>query len=403
MKVHVVSINTNYRNINNINQKAVEQSNAKPLNNSHPSYMSPPLNISFKGFSYTAPPPITQIGKMFGLHCPHCDIEMIPTTLVREIVQMGHGKNPVQYTRDAINTMRHYTSNMQPLNKEVFLQIKSLHKQDPTQSFFEIMQALRPEPLKRLTQVQTQTLREMGSVSQNLPDKDRSVILDLLRTTSTIVKNNNPEYRFKRGAFLKELERSFSNMELTETTDELHKLALSIPSSGRSVDAFIVKYGGKIKSRSGNYPTNQEIMFRNTEIAKRLLEDSVITLDHIQSRDSFKVYGPEVGKRQVSKLENCGLLCKDCNQSKGNLSLPDEIKKQTELHGRDIPRLYQQFFDQIITAINNGRLQHCEEYPALMKKTFYEQSAGLVDIDISALKKKRQIVLHNQGFESKFA
>ena len=75
------------------------------------------------------------------------------------------------------------------------------------------------------------------------------------------------------------------------------------------------------------------------------------------------------------------LASRDWNSGRSNTPLPEFIKRHP-----NIPKYSQKYIDDIIKSIHKGNLEDCDWYPYVIKEKLYNESEGLIDLDLGKYK-----------------
>lgn len=281
---------------------------------------------------------------------------------------------PSEYSKKTIKIIQGFEDCLLPVEKTVFEQIKTHHEKNPEATLQEIMVALRPKHLRILTKEQIKVLNEADLIANELPSESKEVILKTTDLARSAIINKNDGDSFKRKDFLVIMNSLAKDIPEKELAIKILKKAQELPTSSTNVSAFIVKYSGKVaisknKSAALEYRSDKEI-------GQSILRSAVSSIEHISPKTNWvSTYN------EMNDIENLALAHAHCNEERSHSHLSTHIRKHPE-----IIENAQKHIDFIIENINNNKLKDCENYPALIKKTLFRESKGLIDLDISALK-----------------
>lgn len=281
---------------------------------------------------------------------------------------------PKARSKKMISELNKYEKSMHPIEHEVFTQLKRLHRNHPEKNLQELITVLRPNNVRRLKKIQNKILNDINLTAINLSKESKQKVLAVTNTVRKILEEGPDP--FKKKTFMREIAEVTRNLPEKEIADKIYRLATSVPSSGNDVSAFIVKYSGTVPDLvDGVY---KEFPRSSREIAQRLLSPSVGTHEHIRANTPSK----KGHARGESHPKNYLLQCYNCNNKRLNMPFDQWVR----LHPEIIDNV-QKYIDVIIDRINNNQIKNYAWYPVAVAKTLYEESKGLIKLDISKLKK----------------
>ncbi len=304
--------------------------------------------------------------KLRDITCPYCGVKMISGTVLSGVEKrIDKSKN----IENGIKILSGYTDYMQPTEKAMFDIFREYAARNPKATFQSCLQKMYDESLAKLKIEEFLILDKVDNISLKLsPFTALSVRAKTTRCREVILANKK-EDTFKRKTFLSSLDEiKPANEEEREILKEMKFQALYLPTSGSSPNAFVVKYANRSEQ----------------EIAKRLLRPSVASVEHVKP-DSLG------GKNSIS---NFILASAQANSLRANMPLSLFIKRFP-----DIPQYCQKYIEQVIEAINIGKLKGCEMYPFKIKKTLEKESENLISLDLSSYKyseKEANNIIHNR-------
>lgn len=197
-------------------------------------------------------------------------------------------------------------------------------------------------------------MEKINNNIQSLPTTSREKALKEYNDTARIVRNNPYDTNINGQTPLdrvKALQEKYAPETLDEKSEiePILDIAIKLPTSKNSINAFIVKYHDRSEK----------------EIGERLLNQSVGNIEHIHANS----LGGE------NEAANFMFTTTALNSERGNMPIQSFMK----LHP-NIPKHCQEYTDDIINAGNKGRLKDHEWYPYLFKDTLEEESGIVVDI-----------------------
>lgn len=267
--------------------------------------------------------------------------------------------------KSAVKVLSRYAANnnLLPTEKKMFYIFKNYAKKNPNGTFVDCLNGLRPEARKKLMLEEFDVLDSVDDLSRNMNTDLALAVRHKTTKCRDIILQDNPENPFKRKTLLNSLEEIPHKPSENKLIEDLKQRIEYLPTSGTSVNAFIVKY------------TNPNDKRKHTEIAKRLLRPSVQSAEHIHP-DSLG---------GANSLGNFILTSAGRNSERGNMSLEEFIKKYP-----DIPKYTQMHAEQIFDNIHKGKLKGHEDYPYLLKESLYNESKGLININTYSYKYSRE-------------
>ena len=265
--------------------------------------------------------------------------------------------------KTTIKVLSRYTKNMLPVEKDMFEIFKEYSKKNPSGSFIDCLNNLRPEAHKKLMLEEFDILDKVDDMSRMASSDLALAVRHKTTKCRDVILNDNPEKPFKRKTLINSLDEIIPNKNEQELFNRLKEQIEYLPTSGTSKNAFIVKYTDSSKPRT------------HEEIAKRLLRPALQSAEHIHP-DSLG---------GANALGNFILTSAGRNSERGNMPLPNFITKYP-----DIPRYMQTHANQIIDNIHKEKLKGIEDYPYLLKDSLYKESNGLISLDLSKYKYSKE-------------
>ena len=280
--------------------------------------------------------------------CPYSGVKMLSH---RKMSQIEFRLNKCDNLSSGITELQPYRKCMQNLEGDVFTTLKAYEKKHPSATADKALQELYPDCLTKLRLEEFKVLDNIDSLSDKLEPTKAFNIRKVTTNARKQILDNQDGQIFKRKDLLTEILNVTKNSKDKEVVDEMWETANKLPKSATNFNAFVVKYAG----RSQN------------EILARLLRPSVASIEHITPK-SIK---PD------HTLANFMLASRDWNSDRGNISLPDYIKKHP-----NIPDNCQHYTNDIIREVKKGHLQNANWYPYMIKEKLYNESEGIVDINL---------------------
>ncbi|MCD8378220.1 MAG: hypothetical protein LUB59_05480 [Candidatus Gastranaerophilales bacterium] len=293
-----------------------------------------------------------------GLHDPYSDVLMISKN------KFTHLKQKISKSADSrsmITLLSGYQEHMFEPEKQVFDILKEKTRQAYKSgqkglkelTFHSILQDMLPEAKQDLVTEQLNVIDNIRKISNSKLTKNSgekvNKVLDSLQYN---VHNDN----FRLQSSLDEFRQLKKHIPEKEVLDEIMLASETFPGNATSKDAFIVKNAGKTPE----------------EIAELLVKPSLISVEHIRA---YSKGGESAGKNYIAASTRMNNLRK-------SMPLNEFIKRYPE-----IPQQTQRYIDEIISKINRGGLRQVACDLPDIKKTLYEQSNGLIDVNIDGINK----------------
>lgn len=235
----------------------------------------------------------------------------------------------------------------------------------------DCLQELNAKSLAKLRQEEFDILNKIDAMSKETDTNTAKQIHEFILTSKEQITANEKGKVFKRKRFIVGLDKILKNNSDRDFAEKVHAQADKLPKSKTKTEAFVVKY-------SNGYSSD--------EITARLLKPSIASIEHITpaSRDGG------------CNIANFMTVSKDWNASRGNRPLAQYIKRHP-----DIPENTKQYAQDIMAAIKDNRLTGCDLYPYVLKEKIFNESEGIIDIDISNYHIDRDSAFKNAPAEIK--
>ena len=310
------------------------------------------------------------IRELGGVPCPYTGVPIINGKEVSHL-----NRNTLEGTaQESVALLKPFESRMQPVERQVFGIIETLSKKNPKKNLRQVLDIVRPEHLENIKEIETNVLDKMSTIKIN--DKnDSDKVFNLLYESKSIIDKQDANYIFRRRRFMEKLEGITANMKEQDKAQQLSALAEELPRAHDTVSSFIVKFTQK--------DPNTKKEKESWQIGQALVASSVGSIEHIRCRHPKD--GSEPGANDIS---NYIYASKAANSLRGNMPLPQWIKKHPEVKG-----YMQQYIDAVIEKINNKEaMKNFRAYPIIVAKTLEKESEGMIKLDTSKLKVSKQEV-----------
>lgn len=308
----------------------------------------------------------------------------------------GREFSPKEYTKTLIDRLQKFEDNMRPIQKKVFEKLKMLNDKYPGKTFEEFMAVMRPESLKSLHAVEIGILNRISGAAGSLSKNSAQELTKIINQSRKIIQGNNIE-PFKRKVFLSQIAEFMRTANKNEDFSKIYQLASTMPTSANNLDAFIVKYSGKVPRLDNNRTVYENRSSR--EIAQSLIFPSTMTLEHVIPQAELA----RIPERTPIRNANYLPTCSPCNNEKGSIPLADMLKQKPEMKVN-----IQRFMQDVTQGVNEGKVIDIN-YPDDIAKTIVAESGGAIkpeDIDLSKLDLQgasAKIALQEARFAARFS
>ncbi|HIS54066.1 TPA: HNH endonuclease [Candidatus Galligastranaerophilus gallistercoris] len=294
-------------------------------------------NVSFKG--YVCSPDEFKIKHAFGIECPCCGNVMLTKKQSNAFAKRIDGKTGFELQREFTK----YYENFRQNEKEIVDILIEKSKEHPDSDLSQLVGLEAADRLKYLETAQKNIIDQMQQEAEGLSEDKKEEVLEILESEKSLINNSDDFEYFKRKAFIKRIDDS--RQSARKKTDarimnELLKMSENMPDSGRSKDAFFVKYARR----------------KNEDIARRLVTPSIATTEHIKPQSKN-------GKNATS---NYIPLCAQCNSQRGNMPYNEWFKIHPEM-----PENLQNYVNTIYEMIQNKEFLGWEFYDTYVDDVIY--------------------------------
>lgn len=287
----------------------------------------------------------------FGVTCLCCGKKMIDPAEVARMDAEGFFKGP---SKDILGRLKEFENFMKPLEKRVFKLLTGLQKQYPEKNLPKLLDTKKHDIEAKLIDKQSKIFGKIYDYcTKKLPEAKMEELNTILENTYDEIYSR-AKNTFSRKKFIGLIYKFTRDIE-PKHQKKLLELAEKLPSSQDLFEAFVVKYSRK----------------NNREIALRLIQRSVGTIEHIKPRAED---GPD-------HIYNYAIECAEDNWERGCKPMIEQIQKHP-----DMPLNAQKQINQIIDLVNDGKSGVDAEYVKQLKEALYRSSGGVIDLDISKLK-----------------
>ena len=287
--------------------------------------------------------------------CPYSGVKMLSS---KKMDKIERELNLCSNIHERMDALEPYQKCMQNLEKRVYTILKGYEINYPDRTMNDCLNELKPQCLAELRIDEFKVLDEVDSISNRL---DATTALEVRKITTDARKKileDKEDQIFKRKDLLAQIHDVTEGCKNQEIVEEMWAIANKLPRSSNNFNAFVVKYANRSPQ----------------EIATRLLRPSTASIEHIRPANP---HSDEIESGE-NDLTNFMLVSRDWNSGRGNTPLPEFIQDHP-----NIPRYSQMYINDIMKSIKKGKLLDCDWYPYIIKETLYQESDGLIDLDLS--------------------
>ena len=288
----------------------------------------------------------------YGVTCVCCGKKMIDPSDVARMDAEGLFKGP---SKNILEVLKQFEGYMKPLEKRVFNLLLKLQEQYPDKNLAKLLETKKHDLETKLIDKQSRVFDKIHDYCHKRFSEEKMEELNtIIQDSYDEMYGRKPKVTFSRKKFIGLIYKFTRNIE-PKHQKKLLDLAEKLPSSQDMFEAFIIKYSRK----------------NNREIAHRLIERSIATIEHIKPRAEG---GPD-------SIYNYAAECEEDNWARGCRPMLEQIQKHP-----DMPQNAQKHINQIISLVNNGDSGVDAKYVQELKEALYRASGGVIDLDISKLK-----------------
>ena len=371
LNVQKLNPNTITKN-NNVN---IGFNNTNPIHNDKISsqaisnYFKGEQLISFKG--YDCDKSNFKVKQEKDLPCACCGRKMLRNEDVKAFEENAVGLKGKKLREHLSAHMDYFRGT----EKAVVNFLMKTSEKNPNLTMKGLLNQYSPNAKMLLEEEQKNVLKELSDKASIL-GKDNAVEKRIEKALADI-KNSDDEQFFQRKPFLKDILDIAKGMEDKEFAGQLLDIAVKLPMSQNSIEAFIVKYAHNNRN--------------DKAIAHRLAQTAVSTAEHIHP-DSLG--GPDNTANYVAE-------CADCNSKRGHMPLKEWMENFPNM-----PRSVQKNIDEVTERIINGNLgPKYDDYPEDIKSTFNKETNGIIKLQVKNSKEisKARQESHYKKKEKKIA
>ena len=286
--------------------------------------------------------------------CPYSGVKMISA---KKMDKIERELNACKNIHERMEVLEPYQKCMQSLEREVYSILKGYEINYPDRTMNDCFNELKPQCLAELRIDEFKVLDKVDEASNKLDAKSALEVRKITTDARKKILEDKEDQIFKRKDLLAQIHEVTQDCPNQDIVDEMWNIASELPRSTKNFNAFIVKYADRSPQ----------------EIAARLLKPSTASIEHIRPANP---HSDDIESGE-NDLTNFMLTSRDWNSARGNTPLPEFIKKHP-----NIPRYSQMYINDIMKAVKKGKLQDCDWYPYIIKETLFNESDGLIDLNL---------------------
>ncbi len=288
-----------------------------------------------------------------GVGCFCCGKSTIPASEIYHLDCGGFFKSNSGILLKKLQTYKKY---MNAQDKKILATLENLHAKYPDKSLRKLLECEISNVQAKLIDRQSNVFSKIYNYCvKNLPEEKLSELGEIFQTSYDEMYGHQTNLTFSRKRFLG-LMYKFTRGLTPKQETKILDIARTLPTSRNSYEAFVVKYSRK----------------SDREIFLKLIQKRQATIEHIKPK----------GDGGADSILNYVLECGECNWNRGNNSMITQIEKHPNM-----PANAQKQVNKIIRLINREKSPLDKEYLEGIKEAFYRESGGIIDLDISALKR----------------
>ena len=312
-------------------------------------------NISFTGNKSSGSTSKGDVLKeLDNITCPYSGVKLIsPKRMDRLERTLAKCSN----IHERMEILEPYKNSMQELEKEVFTIFRGYEISNPGKTMNDCLNELKPDCLAELRMAELKVLDDVDLSANKFDAKTALKVRKITTKARQKIIEDKQDSIFKRKDLLVEIHDITKDYPDQTIVAEMWAKANKLPKSTNDFNAFVVKYANRSPQ----------------EIAARLLKPSLSTVEHIKpaNRNTKDI------EQGADDLTNFMVTARDWNSGRSNTPLPEFIKRHP-----NIPKYSQRYIEDIIRAIHKGKLKDCNWYPYVIKERLYNESQGLIDLNL---------------------
>ena len=288
--------------------------------------------------------------KQSNLPCPCCGKIMTTREELLSFIQNSKIKKGDELAQE----LEKYKNRLRGVEIKVAKKLILLAPKHKDKNLKELFLLMYRNSIKQLEKSQQKVIAKVNKLSDGLEGETYIAVKKDIAFVSKLLKKRKNSQVFKRKTFIASFYKLLGEEQNDRNKKILELIALKakkLPTSGNSVDAFVVKYHRRSLD----------------EIAQRLLDASLASTEHIQPRSDGG----------VNDESNYLVQCKFCNNERSSMTYNEWLKKHPEMRHN-----VQIYMDKIISLILENKIKDHDFYPLVVKSTLLKQSSGLLDVRV---------------------
>ncbi|MCQ2958068.1 MAG: HNH endonuclease [Candidatus Gastranaerophilales bacterium] len=291
--------------------------------------------------------------KQENLPCPCCGKIMTTRDELLSFIENVKTQKGIDLSEE----ISKYQSRLRGVELKIAKRLIILAPKYPEKNLKDLFILMYRNSIKQLEKSQQKVILKINKLSNGLEGQTFLAVKKDITFVSRLLRKRKNTQTFKRKTFIAGFYKLLAEEENERNKKILEIISLKakkLPTSGNSIDAFIVKYHRRSME----------------EIAQRLLDSSLASTEHIMPRADGGVNDPS----------NYLVQCKYCNNERSSMSYRDWLKRHPEMK-----RNIQIYMDKVINLIVDKKIQNHDFYPLVVKSTILKESEGLLDIRICGI------------------
>lgn len=284
------------------------------------------------------------------LPCPCCGKIMTTREELLSFIENAKTKKGKKLAQE----LEKYKTRLRGVELKVVRKLIIFANKFPKKNLKELFLLMYRNSIRQLEKSQQKVVAKINKLADGLESETYKAVKKDIMYVSRLLKKRKNSQTFKRKTFIASFYRIMAEEQNERNKKILELIALKakkMPTSGNSIDAFVVKYHRRSIE----------------EIAQRLLDASLASTEHITPRSDGG----------VNDASNYLVQCKYCNNERSSMSYKDWLKRHPEMKTN-----LQVYIDKVISLIIEKKIQNHDFYPLVVKSTLLKESNGLLDVRI---------------------
>lgn len=286
------------------------------------------------------------------LPCACCGKIMIPENVFeRPLV-----KNYDIPAAPVLKALKKYETQMHKPERDVFRRLEKLNKKFPELTLQELFNKKHYYHLANTEIKQLKVLSKIENTDFDISQESQEKLNTALQNTRKIMFLEGKKIQEKRRRMIREFIELQNSCPEKAEMQKIVSMIQELPSSRNDIDSFFIKYAN----------------LDSEALAFKLIESAKASIEHVKPTT-------ENGADHTS---NYIVLCRRCNNERSSSAYSDFIKRHPEMLKNS-----QKYIDRIIDYLNKKYMFGMESYPYMIQKQLFEETDGLINVDISKYRK----------------